>query len=269
MTLALRYASVVWLLLATAAAAQPSASGDSEAYSTAINEAVSEFKAGRLAEAREQFQQAHSIDPNGRTFRGLGIVEYELGNYVASARMLEQALASTRKPLTGTLRTQTERMLERARTYIGAVRFEIEPASATVSVDGTVVDLDASSTLQLDVGDHVFEFHARGRLSTKQTVSVKGRKTQTLRVTLRPSPDTMVAAPPGATAPDRERSTSRVDDESLFEKWWVWTAIGVVVAGGATTAILLLTREETTETVPLGTSNTPPGSTIQTLEVAF
>jgi hypothetical protein len=266
---ALVRASVAWLLFVSAAAAQSSGKEEPAGYVDAINEAVIEFKAGRHAEAREMFLKAHAIDPNGRTFRGLGIVEYELRNYVASARMLEQALASTRKPLTGTLRAQTERMLERAKAYIGGVHLEVEPAGATVRVDGTVVDLDPSNTLELDVGDHVFEFHARGRLSTKQTVSVKGGQTETLRVALRPSVDGTTVGPPAATTDDRKTAAGPVDDEGFFEKWWVWTVIGVVVAGGATTAILLATHKEETTTVPLGTTNTPPDSTIQTLRVGF
>jgi tetratricopeptide (TPR) repeat protein len=255
-------------LVASSALAEGASSDEPAAYSEAIREAVNEFQLGHLSEAREQFRKAHAIDPNGRTFRGLGIVEFELRHYRESTALLEQALKSTRKPLEGKMRAETERTLARARAYVGTVRIETDPVGATVVVDDSVVDLDPSGAVLLEVGDHELEFHASGRLSTKQTVSVQGGQMQTVHVALR----RLVEAEATTQSPgiDLKASSTPAKKESpaLYQKWWFWTAVGVAVAASATTTVLLLNHRDT-RTVPLGTTNTPPGSTIQTLRLAL
>jgi tetratricopeptide (TPR) repeat protein len=269
MKLAACCAGVALLWFASVADAQKSAERVPAGYTEAIREALSEFELGNFTESREQFRKAHAIDPNGRTFRGLGVVEFELRHYVESVKLLEQALAATHKPLAGKLRAETEAALERARAYVGEVQVETDPDTATVLVDGELIDRSAPDALRLDVGDHVFEFHAEGRLATKQTVSVKGGATETLRVTL-PLLHDEVAAP--ATTQQVDLTTPppvQAESAPLYTKWWLWTAVGVVVAAGVTTGVILLTQDDDKRTVPFTTKNTPPGSTFQTLTVAI
>ncbi len=168
------------------AKAKPAAEAPPPGYTAAIRDAVNELELGNFAEAREQFRRAHVLRPNARTLRGLGIVEFELRNYGESAAFLQEALDSEVTPLDARMRAETEKLLERAKGYLGEVHVAMVPDVATVTVDGTVMELGPSGTLVLEVGDHVFEFHAEGRLSTKQTVSVKGGERESLRVVLRP-----------------------------------------------------------------------------------
>ena len=57
-------------------------------YEETISIAVNEFRARRFPEAREQFSKAHAIQPTARTFRALGLVNFELRNYAEAAAML-------------------------------------------------------------------------------------------------------------------------------------------------------------------------------------
>jgi tetratricopeptide (TPR) repeat protein len=254
---ALRFAPLALVLMAlpvSAQEAQPPA-----AYTKHVSEGLSEFELSHFEEAREQFKQAHALYPNARTLRGLGMVEFELRHYSASVDLLQQALASSVKPLADKLRSDTEALLERARSYIGEVRLVIEPASTSITVDGVSAADAGSEPLVLDVGDHVIELRATGYLAQTHRVQVEGGAEQTLRVKLAAFSAEVAEA---EARPDRE-PTKPVP---LRRRWWLWTTIGVVVAGGAVAAAVLLTRDPDPEPQPLTTDNTPPSSAFYALE---
>lgn len=253
------------LCLAVMACARPVAAQQAPPpeYTRHVADALSEFELSHFEEAREQFKQAHAIFPNARTLRGLGMVEFELRHYSVSVGFLEQALASTVKPLADKLRSDTEALLERARSYIGEVRLTLEPASATLTVDGVSVAGAGSRDLVLDVGDHLVELRAAGYLSQTHRVQVEGGMLQTLRVKL---------VAPGAQIADAPTQSDRAPDAPravpLRKRWWLWTTIGVVLVGGAVTAAVLIARDAPHEGRALRTENTPPGATLFSLERA-
>ena len=251
------------LLLTASALRAQGAESNVPGYAEQIKSALSEASLGNFAEAREHFRRAHALDPSARTLRGLGMVEFELSHYVESARLLNQALDSAVKPLSGKLRGETEALLARAREYIGVVRVSSEPKSAALIVDGSLVELGPSRTITLPVGDHVFELRSDGFLPAKKVLTVEGGESTTLTVKL------------VAVTGDDERSPRPLGDprhdqpvasKPLAHRWWFWLTLGVVVAAGGATAALLLTRKQE----PLDaytTRNSPPGSTIKTLTV--
>ena len=257
--------AILALLPLSALAQKPS---QDEPYEDAIRLALSEFDAGNFAEAREHFRKAHSLDPNARTLRALGLVEFELRNYGEAANFFEQSLKSAIKPLNDKQRADTEKLLERTRGYLGTVHLATTPAQATIVVDGATVELGPSGTLVLEVGEHVFEFHADGHLPAKQRVSIKGGQTETLRVTLRHALDPISVAQAaegeGSGAATPASGASRVD-KPLYKKWWVWTATGVAVVAGVVTTAVLVTRDGKTESEGVMSPNTPSGATIQSL----
>jgi hypothetical protein len=237
------------------------AESPSPAYAEHIKSALSETALGNFAEAREHFRRAHAIDPSARTLRGLGMVEFELSHYVDSARFLSEALRSNVKPLSGKLRSETEALCERARQYVGSVQVVTDPRSAAVIVDGAVIDLDASRTVTLPVGDHSFEVRSDGRLPAKQVVKVDGGETVRLVLTLVP-----VAPSEGELGPvDPRTRESPAAAKPLVRKWWFWTTLAVVAAAGGTAAILLTRKHDSVDAYT--TRNTPDGSTFHTLWV--
>jgi tetratricopeptide (TPR) repeat protein len=214
----------------------PEASGPSAEpveYRAAIDLAVAEYELSNFAEARAQFQKAHALYPNARSFRGLGMTEFELRNYGDAIAHLEHALASPIKQLTGTLREQTVDLLTRARGYVARLHLELDPQSATLVVDGTEVQRGATDLLLLEVGDHVIELHAPGKLSERRPVKVTGGEERTLRWVLRP-----------AVEPHTERR--------WYKSPWLWTAVGVLAAGAATGAALAHNDKEAAATAPEG-----------------
>lgn len=219
-------------------------------YREAVAAAVQEYEARSYSEAREQFRRAHALYPNARTLRGLGITEYELHNYPEAVRYLEQALSSEVRPLGVSVRAETERLLERARGYVGTVQIQTVPSTAYIQVDNQRIE-HASDPLLLPVGDHVIEASSPGRLSERRVLTVQGGQTHVVQISL------LKVAQPGSTGAERmpvERPTST----PVYRRWWLWTAVAVV-AGGAATAAILLTRTEKQREVATRTDNTPLG----------
>jgi tetratricopeptide (TPR) repeat protein len=163
-------------------------------YAEAVAQALSELEAANYPEALEEFRRAHAIFPNARTLRGLGMVEFELRHYAESCRLLEDALTSKVKPLDGRQRSETEALLSRASRYIGEVEVTVEPAFATVLVDGASVDVKAVPTLTLEVGEHAIEVRAVEFSTQRREFVVKGGERTRLHVALERAPVAVAAA---------------------------------------------------------------------------
>ena len=247
-------------------APQPAAAlapNESPEYRAAIDAAVVEHDAGHFVEARAQFLRAHEISPNARTLRGLGMVEFELRNYGECVRYLEQALKSDVRSLDDDLRDETQALLERAKAYVGEVHVAVDPGTASVVVDGVTVASGPEASFVLVVGDHELEFRARGHLPEKRAINIRGGDQKTIRVTL--SSPTAAEVGPTNSALMNTQASPRSERQPLVKKWWLWTAVGVVVAG-ATVATVLATRpdKEVRTDAPVQSGN-PAGVTIMTL----
>jgi tetratricopeptide (TPR) repeat protein len=205
-----------------------SARADDTPYAEAVDLGISEFKNGNFAEARAHFAKAHALSPNARTLRGLGMAEFELKNYRECILNLEAALASQVKPLDGELRSETANLLARARGYVAQIRLELEPATATLSVDGVPAALGEGGALLLAVGDHTLEVRASGRTPSKRTLKINGGEQLHLRLALAP--------------PEAPVQPSRTAKAPLYKNPWLWTAVGVVLAGAAAGAAVAGSR---------------------------
>lgn len=153
-------------------------------YRPTIELALTEYRSGSFEEALAQFRRAHALMPNARTSRGIGMADFELRNYADSIRALQQALASQVRPLEGELRAETEALLARAMGYVARVTLEVQPATATVVVDGVVVATEGGQPLLLRVGDHVLEFRAEGRVPERRNLHISGGQQLTMSVVL-------------------------------------------------------------------------------------
>ena len=87
-------------------------------YNALVREAVAEYNAGNWGEARLLFGKAHDLQPNARTWRGMGLTDYESKRYLEAVGELEAALASDVKSLTDAQRVQVETALERSKRFV-------------------------------------------------------------------------------------------------------------------------------------------------------
>ena len=212
----------------TPPAAKAADASESSEYKQAVEDALKEYGLGHFEEARSLFERAHAIDANARTLRGLGMVEFELRHYVRATQLLEQSLASEKKPLTPEQRTAVESLLARARQFIANYELSVAPprTDLTVELDGKPVAVGASGHLSLEAGEHVLRISGPELTARELRLDVKGGEQQTLRIELEvkspertnPAPGPKVAhqpSPPPVSHPYRK------------------LGIGLTAAGGA------------------------------------
>ncbi|HEX6244318.1 MAG TPA: PEGA domain-containing protein [Polyangiales bacterium] len=259
---------VAWLLPLPGAAQSRRTGAEPAGYRTAIGAAIEEFDLNHFTEAREHFARAHVLFPNARTLRGLGLCDFELRRYVAAVQYLKEALASDVKQLDAKLRKETEAMLTRAAGYVGTLRVRTQPAEALVSVDGISVTPAADGSMLLEVGDHVLEVRATGFVTQRRELQVRGGQDESVEIALAAielQPEEVAAASPAAQRP--ASAPGKTARKPLYKQWWLWTAVGVVVAGAATGTAVALSSDKTTSYEPTSSANTPTGVSLQPLGV--
>lgn len=168
-------------------AAQPAdADAQDDGYRALIRDAVEQSRSGHLQEALALFVRAHELRPSARTLRGIGLVRFGLSDYAGTIRALEASLADERRPLSAEDRVEAEEVLERARSFVAWVELSVDPADASVSVDGRALEPRDDSTIALNPGRHELRFEAPRRRAEVRAVTVEGGTRQALEVTLRP-----------------------------------------------------------------------------------
>jgi hypothetical protein len=231
--------AAVSIPLAVHAQGKPNTEATPE-YRASIDEAVREYEARHFEEARSLFARAVAMQPSARAYRGLGMAEFELRNYLDSAANLEKSLASQIRPIEGELRAETERLLARARSFLARYVVVTQPRETRVFVDGNEAKLSPVGELLIPVGDHTVEFRAEGFLSERQSRKINGGEQEQIVVFLKPIPspaDVAAAAPVSASTRTPGPLAAREDREPgrppLYKNPWLWTAVGVVVVGAA------------------------------------
>jgi len=121
-------------------------------YRTLIRQAIDQYDAGNYQEAKVLFTEAHQVSPNARTLRGLGLVAYAMRDYIQAIPYLEGALASQTKPLDKRLTDEVERVIGRARSFVGRVHITLSPQNAQLRANGWDVVPDSEGVIVLNPG---------------------------------------------------------------------------------------------------------------------
>jgi hypothetical protein len=177
-------AAVLVLAWMSVPVARADDTAEQSAYRETIAEALEEYKAQNYLEAHALFARAHALWPSARTFRGLGVVSFELHRYSESVSALEQALVSDRKPLDPSMREDTKRLLARAWAFVARLKLIAEPTDTVVAVDGLDAKPLSGEALLLDLGPHQLEFRAPGFVSERRVYVVVGGETPTWKISL-------------------------------------------------------------------------------------
>jgi len=176
-------------------------------YKQAVDAAIEEYGRGHFEEARSLFERAHAIEPSARTFRGLGMVEFELRHYARAVALLEASLASKRKPLPADQRVAVDDLLARSRQFVARYTLAVHPEAPGLQfeLDGQPLELDAERRLTLAAGEHVLRVSAPDRLPRELRIDAKGGEQRTLhielQVRLEPAQAPATIAAPQTTVP--------------------------------------------------------------------
>jgi hypothetical protein len=228
------------------------AAGGAE-YLELIEQALSEFKHKNWPEARVHFRRAHELNPNARTLRGMGVVSYEMRDYVQAVIALSAALVDARQPLTDAQKKECSALLARARTFIGSYDLALEPARAEVTVDGAELVRDADGRVLVAFGEHTLQASAPGFQSSTSKLAVQGGEHGELRIVLYRAGETAdgqgatplgrvektVEQPPSDEASPAAASDRRDDARFMGGGLrYTWVALGASAAfGGAAAAV--------------------------------
>ncbi|MDB4977759.1 MAG: hypothetical protein JWN48_6100 [Myxococcaceae bacterium] len=226
-------------------------------YRELIEQALSEFKHKNWPESRVLFRRAHEISPNARTQRGIGMVSYEMRDYVNAVLSLSAALADSRQPLTDTQRKECEALLSRSRTFVGAYTLKLEPPQADVSLDGAALARDAEGHVLVPFGEHTLRAVAPGYQDSNSKLSVQGGETGELRIVLY-RPQAVSAAPASSVEKSVTEVPSATQTAALSEPGlprshsdrfvghgirYSWITLGATAAFGAAAAAVWFTGQ--------------------------
>jgi tetratricopeptide (TPR) repeat protein len=224
-------------------------------YDNLLDRAVDAFDKADYPRARDLFEQAYALRPNARVLRGLGISAVHLERYTVAKRELTEALRETRQPLTANQREGVTELLSWMEANCGTLRLDLEPADAYVTLDDEPV---SGTELIVKPGSHRVTARLNGFATQSHTVEVGPGQKRTLDIALQPSAlkgkpavsaaDAASAAPmarnsaasPSPLAPSEAHESG---SSSVLDRWWFWTAVGVVVAGGVATTVALTSNQ--------------------------
>jgi hypothetical protein len=253
-------AASVFVLGISSVTAQANAS--EERYRALIREALDAYERHNMDEAKLLFEQAHQVQPNARTLRGIGLVAFAMNDYVRAVRHLDAALDSGVKPLEGELESQTRALADRARKLVGTVHIDVEPGNARLSIDGGRVELSVDRTVQLNPGPHELVAEAPGHeTATRQLRAEAGVR---IAVQLRLAPDRLVRSaspslPPSAAAAQPEVAAAvpvATPDSGSGSSVGPFVLLGIsgaAVVGGGVLLALAMSDKAAIEGAELGT----------------
>jgi hypothetical protein len=181
------------------------ARADDAEYDGLIRSALSEYDAGRYEEAAALFGRAHAISPNARTHRGLGLSFYEARKYALAVSHLRASLKDQRRPLTADMKSSAQKVLRQAEGFVATVHVTLDPAEATLEVDGHPAEIEGNELL-LDPGQHELIARAPDLAQDRRIVEAISGSTSDLQITLHPAGEETAeaqetAAPPLQSSP--------------------------------------------------------------------
>jgi hypothetical protein len=181
---ALLFCALAFSSRSPVAQAKADSATEASEYRELIEQALSEFKHKNWPEARVLFRRAHELSPNARTLRGMGVVSYEMRDYVHAVLELSAALVDARQPLTDAQRKECETLLGRSRTFVGAFALKLEPSSADVTLDGAPLVRDKDERVLVPFGEHTLRAVAPGFQDSTSKLAVQGGEQGELRIVL-------------------------------------------------------------------------------------
>jgi len=222
--------ALLWqALLAAPAVAQEA---EDDGYTGLVQEGVAEFSRGNWEESFLLFSQAHELQPNARTYRGMGMSGYEARQYVRAFVNLQASLEDERRALNESQRAEVEVLIKKTERFIAKMKLSLSPADATVQVDARKPVIAKDGTLLLDRGTHEIVVKAPGFDSAIRRLVVRAGESGDFEVRLEPE-----GSAPGGGDPQpviADVSLDGIGDGGADRNY-----VPTLIAGGASVAFAL------------------------------
>jgi tetratricopeptide (TPR) repeat protein len=216
------------VVLSAACAIEARAQSDETArYDAFVREAVVEYNAGNWGEARLLFGKAHELLPSARTWRGMGLSDYESKRYVQAIEALEAALDSDIKPLDAAQREEVERALERSLRFVAVYALELPQDAKELNVDGRPARLQTDGTLRLNPGSYTLSLRRASGATVEHSFEAAVGERATLELAADDGKDVAPRAARASSAPSADSGSA-----------WPWVMAGTTVALGVASVAL-------------------------------
>jgi hypothetical protein len=191
---------------------------------------------GQPAEALRLFREAYAAVPNQRWQYNIGIACQATGRDVEALEafqiFLDNAQGVRREYL-----EDAQKQVEALRARVATVKIVSKQAGAGVLIDGRDVGrTPLARPVLLEPGEHRFVVRKLDFEPFEHLVSLKAGEQATVAADLRPIVK-VVAPPPAITIAAPEPPPPAADRTPLYQRWWLWTAIGAVVVTGVVIAV--------------------------------
>jgi hypothetical protein len=212
---------------------------------------------GRDREALEQFRQAAAIHETPRVTAQIAFAEQALGLWVEAEAHLGEALEHRSDPWIQKNLTLCENTLGVIRAHIGRIDVWGTPDSADVIInDKRVGDLPFARPVGISSEEITLVIRAPGYIDYAKVLQIKTGTLVREHVELRTTPPPPVAKadlprlqiepkPPvesakGIAVAETAPPMASQNDGGYrpYGRWWLWTALGVIVAGVGTAVFL-------------------------------
>ena len=191
------------------------------------------FAAEDYEGALESFQESHRLNPVDSALYNIAMCQRALFRYVESRETFRQYLAAGGEAIDEARRHEVQRSILELEELLGEIRLSVAPQGAQLYLDEVALPPERWASMLVRTGRHTLRAEAEGYQPWVRQLDIPmGEVTE---VTVHLGPAAMAAAAPGHEATGETASGAK----TILRSWWLWTAVGLVVAGGAATGIAL------------------------------
>lgn len=231
--------------LAAQASGEPSQS-EMAAARALFQSGIEHGGAGRWTEALADFERSYAIVAIPVTLLNLAGAQAELGQVVAATESYRRFLAEATRGRARRYRSRAQASLAAAEARVAHLTLAIVDLGSgdTLAVDDDEVSRAmVGVAMPLDPGDHVVQVLRDGEPVVEERLTLADGAEQSLAMTV-PPPAVQVAVRVdlSPTVEAEERPAVDLQDDSggsVVSSPWLWTGVGVVVAGVVLTAVLV------------------------------
>jgi hypothetical protein len=157
-----------------------------------FDQGVAALASERWLEAEALFRRSAEIVPRSSSLYNLALALFELRRYAECVEISERVLSEGNADEVEKVREPAARLRERSLAYVAVVLLAVDPADASVTVDGgeAVAESGAQRKLLLPSGVHRVSASAPGKVTEERVLALKAGDQTSL--------DLILAAPPQA-----------------------------------------------------------------------
>jgi hypothetical protein len=192
--------SIAYALGSAALAHADTATSGATQAKLLFDQGVAALASERWQEAEALFRRSAEVVPRSSSLYNLALALFELRRYAECVQISERVLSEGKADEVEKLREPAARLRERALTHVAVVLLAVDPADASVTMDGgeALAESGAQRKLLLPSGVHRVTASAPGKVTEERVLALKAGDQTSLDLNLAAPPE---AARVAASAP--------------------------------------------------------------------